>query len=62
MNESNTTKKAVDADTTDVVKAIADHSYLSDFEGWLDRELEKLESGHADFATTKSNRVFFKRS
>ena len=42
-------------------KSIADHSYLNDFEGWLDRELEKLEAAHADFATTKSNRVFFKR-
>ena len=61
MNENKTTEKTFDAETPEVAKTIIDHSCLSDFEGWLDRELEKLESDHADFATTKSNRVFFKR-
>lgn len=67
MNESNKKRKSENdkavagSVATVTVKTIADHSYLNDFEGWLDRELKKLEAAHSDFATTKSNRIFFKR-
>ena len=64
MNEKNKQKsKSAMATVVNVTveKKIVDHSYLNDFEGWLDRELEKLEAAHSDFATTKSNRDFFKR-
>lgn len=63
MNENDKNKKAetVLLPAAAPVKTIADHSYLTDFEGWLERELEQLEAAHADFSTAKSNRVFFKR-
>lgn len=65
MNEKNKPKSesatAIGAPTNEAEKLIVDLSYLNDFESWLDLELEKLEAAHSEFATTKSNRVFFKR-